>query len=60
MKKPNVKTRVVGNGGNKSFTVRISLAAAAEVQKIAEAHLWSFSKTLGVLIEKAIQAKVLK
>jgi hypothetical protein len=38
----------------------ISAATAAEVQKIADEHLWSFSKTLGVLIEKALQAKVLK
>jgi hypothetical protein len=45
---------------NKSFTVRLSTMTAAEVQKIAEARLWTFSKTLGILIERAIAAKVLK
>jgi hypothetical protein len=60
MKKPAAKRKTVDNDGNKSFTVRLSAATAAEVQKIAEEHLWSFSKTLGVLVEKAIQAKVLK
>jgi hypothetical protein len=35
-------------------------ATAAEVQKIAEARLWTLSKTLGLLVEKAISAKVLK
>jgi len=39
---------------------RLNAATVAEVQKIAEARLWSFSKTLGVLIEKALAAKVLK
>ena len=48
------------DSGNKSFTVRLRTETAAEVQKIAEARLWSFSKTLGVLIEKAIATKVLK
>jgi predicted transcriptional regulator len=48
------------DAGNKSFTVRLRAETAAEVQKIAEARLWSFSKTLGVLIEKAVAAKVLK
>jgi len=48
------------DSGNKSFTVRLRAETAAEVQKIAERHLWSFSKTLGVLIEKALEAKVLK
>jgi hypothetical protein len=46
--------------GNRSFTVRLTPELSAEVQKIAEARLWTFSKTLGVLIERAIAAKVLK
>jgi hypothetical protein len=39
--------------GNRSFTVRLTPELSAEVQKIAEARLWTFSKTLGILIEKA-------
>ena|SRR5664279_4504799 len=41
-------------------TVRLSNETAAKVEEVATARLWSFSKTLGVLIEKAIEAKVLK
>jgi hypothetical protein len=60
MKKPLSKKPEAADSGNKSFTVRLRADTAAEVQRIAEGHLWSFSKTLGVLIEKAIAAKVLK
>jgi Holliday junction resolvasome RuvABC ATP-dependent DNA helicase subunit len=42
---------------DRSFTVRLTPELSAEVQKIAEARLWTFSKTLGVLIERAIAAK---
>ena len=61
MKKPSSKKpeTAASDSGNKSFTVRLRAETAAEVQKIA-ARLWSFSKTLGVLIEKAVAAKVLK
>jgi hypothetical protein len=60
MKKPARKAEGSNISKKKSFAVRLTLADAAEVEKIAEAHLWSFSKTLGVLIEKALQAKVLR
>ena len=62
MKRPLSKKleTAASDSGNKSFTVRLRAETAAEVQKIAEARLWSFSKTLGVLIEKAVAAKVLK
>ena len=62
MKKPSSKKpeTAASDSGNKSFTVRLRAETAAEVQKIAEACLWSFSKTLGVLIKKAVAAKVLK
>jgi hypothetical protein len=59
MKKPTSKSPAA-DSSNKSFTVRLTAATAADVQKIAEARLWSFSKTLGILIEKAIAAKVMK
>lgn len=55
-----VKIGAAAAGRNRSFTVRLSAETAAEVQKIAEARLWTFSKTLGVLIDRAIAAKVLK
>jgi hypothetical protein len=54
------KTKPVAPEGNRSFTVRLTPELSAEVQKIAEARLWTFSKTLGILIERAIAAKVLK
>jgi hypothetical protein len=54
------KSKPVLPEGNRSFTVRLTPELSAEVQKIAEARLWTFSKTLGVLIERAIAAKVLK
>ena len=61
MKKPlSKKPETAASDSGKSFTVRLRAETAAEVQKIAEACLWSFSKTLGVLIEKAVAAKVLK
>jgi predicted transcriptional regulator len=59
MKTPTSKSPAA-DSGNKSFTVRLTAATTAEVQKIAEARQWSFSKTLGILIDKAIAAKVMK
>jgi hypothetical protein len=59
MKKPTKKI-YPSDEANKSFTVRLSNETAANVEGIAKTHLWSFSKTLGILIEKALDAKVLK
>ncbi|MEJ0096207.1 MAG: hypothetical protein WDN46_23165 [Methylocella sp.] len=44
----------------RSHTVRLSADISAKVEEIAKARLWSFSKTLAVLVERAIEAKVLK
>jgi predicted transcriptional regulator len=44
----------------KSFSVRLSAEIADEVARLAAERRWSFSKTLGVLVELAIAAKVLK
>ncbi|MGH6846610.1 MAG: hypothetical protein ACREC0_03965 [Methylocella sp.] len=60
MKKPPAKKIYPSDEANRSFTVRLSNETAAKVTKIAEERLWTFSKTLGVLIEKALDAKVLK
>ncbi len=60
MKKPTSKKVYPSDEANKSFTVRLSNETAAKVEEIATARLWSFSKTLGILIEKALDAKVLK
>jgi hypothetical protein len=50
MKRPSPKKTEAVDSGNKSFTVRLRAETAAEVQKIAEGHLWSFSKTLGCFV----------
>jgi hypothetical protein len=60
MKKPAPRKIYPSDEANRSFTVRLSNATAAKVAKIAEERVWTFSKTLGILIEKALDAKVLK
>jgi hypothetical protein len=60
MKKPAPKKAYPSDEANRSFTVRLSNETAAKVTKIAGERAWTFSKTLGILIEKALDAKVLK
>jgi hypothetical protein len=60
MKKPAPKNAYPSDEANRSCTVRLSNETAAKVTKIAGERAWTFSKTLGILIEKALDAKVLK